>query len=122
MRVQETDPPNTFMPTPDQIEEVRTICRISSYSEIETRVNALSEAGWLATESDLAEYAKIKNKYYRTSADIPVEYAQKRLEISNRIRVRLGYPEINESGDLLSASARMEDFSSSSNVDTEVVW
>ena len=87
--------------TPEQIEEIRLICRINSYSEIEEKVNDLSEAGWSATESDLTEWAKVKNKFYRTSAEIPVEYSQKRLEITNRIRVRLGYEEISEVGGVL---------------------
>lgn len=108
-------------PTTTQIEEVRVICRVISFSEIETKVNALSQAGWDATVSDLSEYAKVKNKFYQTSADIPLEYAEKRLAVANRIRVRLGYSEINENGDSLSVEGRNESHSSA-NVVNEIAW
>ena len=108
-------------PQPNEIEQVREICRIVSFSEIEKKVISLSEVGWSATLSDLTEYTKVKNKFYQTSNDIPIEYREKRLAVTNRIRVRLGYSEINENGDLLSVDGRNESHSSS-NVDNEIAW
>lgn len=114
----------TPSPIPAQIEEVRELSRVSSYSEIEARINLLSDAGWAATINDLTEYSAVKNDFENIKIDgVEINPERTKLAICNRVRVRLGLSEINENGDLLSGSARMNsDGSSSSNVETVAVW
>lgn len=91
------------MPTPtsEQIESVPEIARLASYAEAESKINVLNDAQWAATISDITEWAKIKNKFTRIEGGRSGVFLNKednRLAICNRVRIRLGLPEIDEYG------------------------
>lgn len=79
--------------TPEQIETVREIIALGSYSATQTLLSALNAAQEAATIADIAEWDPVKNKFSKLAGGRLGFYSDKepkRLALRNRVRIRLG--------------------------------
>lgn len=90
------------VPDAEKIETVREIVNVSSAAEVAGRIAVISQAAWTATLNDVTEWSRLKNKHSVIKGDgILIDKSVNRLDIRNRLRVRLGYPEVNASGQVI---------------------
>lgn len=112
----------TPTPTEMQIESVREIALLSIFAEAESKINALNDSQWAATVADIAEWAKVKNKFTKIEggrSGVVIDKEDNRLGIRNRVRVRLGLVEVDENGKMRGN----EDFIfPSCTINTKVIW
>lgn len=86
-------------PTPEEIESVREIARLSSYADSESRISSLNDAQWAATRADITEWAKVKNKHtIIDGSGVKIDKDRNRLDITNRVRQRFGLSELDKYG------------------------
>lgn len=81
-------------------EDVREICRVKSLAEITERLKRLTDPQWTRTQADITEFAAIRNDNNEIKSGLlgaNISPKKLRLEICNRIRVRLGYDELDHS-------------------------
>jgi hypothetical protein len=107
----------------NEIEKVRQIVNVASFSEVEARVRALNDAAWDETVEDIIEWMKIRNKFGGLSGGRFGIVSNKegfRLEIRNRVRTRLGYPEVDANGQVQAETGIL--FFGSSSVKKNIVW
>lgn len=83
----------------NQIEKVRQIVNVASFSEVETRVRALNDSAWDETVEDITKWELVEDEYTIIKGDgVDIDDSRARLGIRNRVRVRLGYLEVNSNG------------------------
>lgn len=87
-------------PTPEQIGKVREIVNISSKAEIAARINEYcDQSDWIETLSDVEQWDAVKNDHTIIEGDgVKINNDDLRLTVRNRVRVRLGHPEVSASG------------------------
>lgn len=106
--------------TETQVEKVREIVNVSSFAEVKARVDSLNASAWADTVEDIAEWEKVKNKHTKIKGDgVEIDKSDNRLAIRNRVRVRLGYPEVDEHGQTKESTVF---FSPSCTVSKNVTW
>ena len=84
-------PPTDPVPKPEEIETVRKMCGEPSYSLIETRVNALSDAGWVAALDDIEELGEVERKRVEVTGEVSLKPSRTRKELQRDMRIRLGF-------------------------------
>jgi hypothetical protein len=90
---------------PEQIERVREIIRLKSFSATETLVAELNAAQETETISDLGEWAKLRSKFVDVDEKVKMIAAKNRLVIRNRVRERLGLEPLDLQSELNGMSA-----------------
>lgn len=95
-----------IMPTPtpenDQIENVREIARLSSFTESKALVSSLNDEQWAATLADIAAWILLKNQFTNLKggrSGVDINPGRARAVISKRVRKRLGLSELSEAED-----------------------
>lgn len=107
-------------PSEQQIEEIREIVDVSSTAEVAARVALLSQYAWTATISDIAAWIAVRDKTeVIKGGGVEIDDSKTRIEIRNRVRVRLGYPKVGADGSVLPVWD--EDFGTTS-VDVQGAW
>ncbi|MET0754055.1 MAG: hypothetical protein ABWZ66_11805 [Pyrinomonadaceae bacterium] len=89
------------MPTPtpenEQIESVREIAKLTSFAEAQTLVSSLNDEQWTATLADITLWGTLKNQFTVLKggrSGVVIDPKESRLEITNRVRNRLGLADI----------------------------
>jgi hypothetical protein len=99
------------LPDEDNIEATRLTARLTSYAQTEKLVlgdadlnfPGLNQAQWTENLDDVAEFELYRNDKSEIKGSIlgaNISPRAMRLMISNRVRQRLGLPELTESGSL----------------------
>ncbi len=89
-----TPPPNEAL-----IEAVRNIALLNSFDYAATLIDGLKQAQWDAMLSDLTAWETVKNDYTIIKGDgVDINSGRDRLDITNRVRRRLGLNGVDESG------------------------
>lgn len=83
--------PPTPTPEPDEIETARKMCAVSSYAEVEGKVNALGDASWADALLDIAEFRGVERKRIDVTGEVVLKPGRTRKELQRDMRVRLGY-------------------------------
>lgn len=95
------------MATEEQIaeflEDVREIVDVSDSADVALRLSRLSDAGFTATTTrDVPAWQAVVDSNDVIKGDgIVIDDSKTRLDIRNRVRIRLGYPRVGESGQVL---------------------
>lgn len=93
--------PNPF-PTEEKISAIRTIARTQkSFAEISSLIAALNDSEWAEMDSAITRFASVKDDYTEIEDGLlgaNISPRQKRLDITNEVRRRLGMAEITEYG------------------------
>ena len=84
------------MPTPtpadDEIETARKMCGEPSYSLVEARIGALSDAGWADALLDIAAYRSIgRDDDVQVKGRVDVNNDRTRNRLRREMRIRLGF-------------------------------
>jgi len=89
----------TENPTNDQIESVREIAKLTTFAEAQTLVSSLNNEQWTATLADITLWNSLKNQFTKLKggrSGVIIDPANSRLEITNRVRNRLGLADIGK--------------------------
>lgn len=99
--------PPTPTPTESDIESVRKIARLKSYTTAETLVNALNDSQWVATLDDIDEWDGVQGKHTKIKAGLlgaNIDPEEQRLAITNRVRERIGLDPVTLVGTVIGSS------------------
>jgi hypothetical protein len=93
--------PPTPTPIESEIEKVREIARLRSYSQTATLVDSLNDSQWANTLTDITEWSQRRDKYtdvIKGPAGAQLKAGDRKLAITNRVRERLGLEAITNLG------------------------
>ncbi|HEY0428995.1 MAG TPA: hypothetical protein VGC76_14535 [Pyrinomonadaceae bacterium] len=89
----------TPTPTNEQTETVREIAKLSSFADAQERISSLNDEQWAAMLADITAWSSVKNQFTRLKggrSGVDIDPGRTRMEIRNRVRVRLGLSELTE--------------------------
>ena len=89
----------------NDVEAVREIALLQSYSDARDRLAALEQVQWDRTRDDIAAWNEVKNKHTKIKSDgVDIDKERDRLDITNRVRRRLELPDVDSNGQLVSSN------------------
>ncbi len=94
-------------PVADQVEKVREIARLRTYSHAAALVDGLNDTQWANTLDDIDEWGTVRDDYTEIEKGLlgaNISPEQQRLKITNRVRERLGLYPLNLAGREISSA------------------